>query len=338
MTAHARLSSPEQILAAVPAILGFTPEQSLVLVARHQHVGSTKLGLALRADLPDTRQESVALAAQLAAPLRNNNVSRACGFVVDETGTVVEPGRRDLIPILTEALDVRGVQLVEALGAPRIAAGQPYACYIDPEHFGYQHDPRASAVTAAAVENGLPVLASRAQLTTELAPNRDVDMNHRAALIAALITRRRPDTGQERRRQYDLLHAALRAADADILPASETEIVELLTALCDHMVCDTALSDCGLGARRLWSFLVREAPAPVRAEPAALLAVVCYIGGDGARGVIALDVAQQAYPQHILAGLLRKVFEHALPPSRLAQVCIKAAADATRACHGDASG
>ena len=77
-------------------------------------------------------------------------------------------------------------------------------------------------------------------------------------------------------------------------------------------------------AERLWLTLVRELPAPERAEPAVLLGYTAFIRGDGAFAGMALDNALEACPDHLLAGLLRKVLDHGFPPERLLALALSA--------------
>lgn len=70
-------------------------------------------------------------------------------------------------------------------------------------------------------------------------------------------------------------------------------------------------------AERLWTVLVRGAPAPGRAEPASLLAFSAYQRGDGVLTGVALDNAEAADPEHRLTGMLRSLLALALPPDRI---------------------
>ena len=68
MTTHAlRLTSPGELIAAVPFLLGFQPQRSVVLMALQQR----RIGLTERLDLPDPGQELAAAAAMLRPLLRD---------------------------------------------------------------------------------------------------------------------------------------------------------------------------------------------------------------------------------------------------------------------------
>lgn len=333
MTSSLRLSSTAELLAAVPALMGFTPEQSLVLLGASRDGTRSRIGLTLRADLPDTPDESATLAAQLTESLRTNDMGGVVVLVIDRAGDPDDPPRQTLLACLARALEDRHIELTHALWVPWLAAGQPYACYEDAEHRGVQNDPRASTVTATAVHHGLPVLGSREQLAEELTPNAAVDQERRAQLVLAEVIRTAGETAAYRHQRYRVLQAALRAAADGVLPDTESAIVALLVALSDPAVRDTGIADSAASAQQLWTFLTREAPTPARPEPAVLLAVTAYRNGDGARARVALDTALQCNPEHTLALLLDAALEQGLPPSRCEPAFRTAADQAARLCQ-----
>jgi hypothetical protein len=65
----------------------------------------------------------------------------------------------------------------------------------------------------------------------------------------------------------------------------------------------------------LWRDVVRRVPVDVRAAPAALLAFAAWISGAGALAWCAVDVAQEADPDHGLAALVSQALVAAMPPS-----------------------
>lgn len=335
MSSSVRLTSTEDVLAALPALIGFTPTQSLLLLDIRRDENPGRIGPVMRVDLPDSSSASVELATQLAVLLRNSEVRTVVVVIVDSAGTPHDLSRRELLTCLTDALGECGIEIKHALWAPRLASGEPYACYLDGEHRGAQSDPRASMVAATLVEQGYPVCDSRDGLVQELAPNGEVDQQRRTQLVESAVIRTVTDTAAHRPWRYQLLQDALAAAADGVLPGTESEVVELLVALSDPVVRDTGIGDSPAAAQRLCTFLTREAPTSVRAEPAALVAVAAYRNGDGARAQIALDTALQCCPEHTLALLLTAVLEQGVPPWRCEPVLRHARDEATRICHLD---
>src|SRR3712207_1618759 len=68
-----RLRTPAEILAALPHLVGFVPQRSVVAVALH---GGGRVGVTMRVDLP-SHNHNAALAAQLAARLAHDGATSA---------------------------------------------------------------------------------------------------------------------------------------------------------------------------------------------------------------------------------------------------------------------
>src|SRR5690606_20177596 len=104
---------------------------------------------------------------------------------------------------------------------------------------------------------------------------------------------------------------ALRKSAEKEFSLSDEQIAELGIALSDGKIRDACLATASPPntplahqAARLWQCLARALPDPERAEAACLAAFAAYQAGDGTLARIALDVALQANPSHVLAGLL----------------------------------
>jgi Domain of unknown function (DUF4192) len=133
-----------------------------------------------------------------------------------------------------------------------------------------------------------------------------------AALDAAL------DAAQE---------AVAGAADGD-LPANggdawldDVRAVAVVRALQIPVVRDAAVAACTgtrpAAAEALWAALARGTPDPEAAEPAALLALMGLLHGDGALANVALRRAEDAWPGHHLTATLRGLAAAGIRPSEL---------------------
>ena len=114
-----RFNHPGTLIAAVPAVLGFVPEQSLVLVT----VERGGLGAVLRVDLSDGLAASIDDLARVAAAAAPD---AAIAVIVDECGADCEPcndAHRELVARLDTALAERGIDLLDAHVVDRVAAG-----------------------------------------------------------------------------------------------------------------------------------------------------------------------------------------------------------------------
>lgn len=320
-----RLSDPAELIAAVPHLLGFHPHDSVVLLALH----GKKLGLTLRADLVDAEQ-ALLLAEQMLLPMARQRPTGVVLVVIGgELGAEGEPPYGALVDIIDGVFCGAGLPVVHAAWAGATAGGAPWRCYDDGLCAGTVADPATTPLAAATVAAGAVTFGNREQLAGLLAAEEPAALQRRALLLAAAEADH-PMSAELRARRFARLEELHRAAAGGQVALSDSTVAEVASALCDHRVRDACLPWCtgpgADGAEQLWLALVRATPAPQRAEPAALLALVAYLRGDGALAGLALDAALQAWPDHSLSGLLRAALEGGLPPEVLRTVAVDATA------------
>lgn len=88
-----RLSTPADLLAAVPHLLGFQPTDSLVLVTLHRVADASRVGMVARLDLPDEGEATAAVEALLPALQREDPTTALLvgyGTVTADVVTAVE--------------------------------------------------------------------------------------------------------------------------------------------------------------------------------------------------------------------------------------------------------
>ncbi|WP_439378244.1 DUF4192 domain-containing protein [Amycolatopsis lexingtonensis] len=306
------LRDPALLLTALPYLIGFRPARSAVLLG-HRAPGGDRTGLVLRADIPrreDRARQARALAPRLAAG-RHTGVTVALIGGRRRSGS--PPPHAGFIKHLETALGEYGLPILHALWTPGITTNAPWACYTDEDCAGRLPDPRATVVAAAATEAGQVVFDSRAELAALLDPRCPEALARRADLLTRMSD---PD-------DFDPV-AEIRAALPRRRPPSDEEAVLLASALTIPEIRDACLSmavpphgSTAREAERLWLTLVRELPAPERAEPAALLGYSAYLRGEGTFAGMALENALAADPSHVLADLLLKVLDRGMPPEQL---------------------
>ena len=324
-TGRIRLSDPAELIAAVPHLLGFHPHDSVVLLALH----GKRLGLTLRADLVDN-VEAPLLAEQLLLPLvRQRPTGVALVVIGGDLTPDGDPPHRALVNVLDDMLTSAGLPLVHAAWTAQTSGGAPWRCYDDSLCAGTVSDPGASPLAAATVAAGAVTFGSREEMVALLAGEEPAALQRRAVLLDAADADH-PLSSALVAQRFAQLRELHRAATTGNVALSDKTVTEVASALCDHRVRDACLPWCSgpgaVAAERLWLALVRATPAPERAEPAALLALVAYLRGDGALAGVALDAALQACPQHSLSGLLRAALDGGLPPEVLRTVAADAAA------------
>ncbi len=315
--ARARVVLPDagQLCAAVPHLLGFYPTDSLILLV----LDGTRLVTTVRLDLPDPRQ-CEHIAGQLPdAVLRYGRVGIVGLIVGDDLGPDGSTSRGAFATHVTSAFARCGL-VAHVYGVPGIAEGARWFAYSRPGDTGTVPNPADSPLHAEAVGMGLVTLPDRESLVALVRPDPDDVLDRRSRLMDALADRPEPDlTIEETERRFQLVRRQVERSATRVGPLTDGEVAELGHTLADRYVRDWclefAIGPHAVAAERLWTELTRQCPAPECAEPATLLACCAYIRGDGALAHIALDRAQDAVPDHRLAGLVRTALDHGMPPA-----------------------
>lgn len=312
------LNRPGVLIAALPAVLGFVPEKSLVLVT----VDRGEMGCVMRVDLSDELTDSIEHIAEVAASARPD---AAIAVVVDEEGSscrMCADEYRELAATLSSRLAEQGIELIAAHVVDRVAAGGRWRCVDGCGDAGIVDDPSSSPLALAAVLDGRRLYARRAELQEVIA----VADPERAAALAAEITDRnldRPDS-EVRRDVEAAIRAAARLAGSGRLP--RRTLVRLACALTDPLVRDTlfalAVGESAEQAEALWAELSRTLPEPSRAEALVLLAFSAYARGDGPLAGVSLEAALQCDATHRMAGMLDTALQSGLRPERIRDLAV----------------
>lgn len=323
------LREPAQLLAALPYLIGFRPENSVVVLG-HRAPEGTRVGLVLRGDIPrreDRARQARALAPRLASmPLT--------GVTLVVVGGKRRPGspppHAGFVEELANTLGDIGLPVLHALWAAGISEGAPWGCYADPDCSGELPDPRATVAAATATEHGTVVFDSRDELAALLAPRCPDALARRSAELTRLPSLPWPDETCVSD-AASVIRAAFERQLRGEGPPTDEEAVLLASALTIAEIRDVCLAmavppgtQAALAAERLWLTLVRELPAPERAEAATLLGYTAYMRGDGTFAGMALDNALAADPNHVLAGLLKTVLRRGMSPDQLLGLALAA--------------
>lgn len=318
-------SDPGTLIASVPALVGFRPENSLVgLVCDNEKVVVT-----FRVDLPAPGMAQP-VAAQLAKMMHSHSRDfQNLGVILVVFGgkahdAVEELPHRDLIDAVRQSLG-DAVPTV-AFWTAEAAAGARWTCYCgNDEEEGTLPDPASTVLATATAAAGLVTLSSRSELTQYVKPADASDLARRTARIEELAAADwscSPSTG------LMLVRAAVRSRASGERTLNDTVIAQLALALQDVHVRDASLSfafgDQAAAAEELFLTLTRECPAPYRAEPATLAGFYAYLRGDGARAAVALDAAIEACPKHVLANQLSLAAAYGISVDQIAEIAREA--------------
>ncbi len=311
-----RVRGPGDVAVVLPYLLGFQPEESLVVMPVHKGAPISRF------DLPPVRVAQ--FASQVAMTLEGVGVSEAV-LTLFTADARLATRHADT---LQRVLDRRSVQIVEIL---RVHDGRWWSltcdsgcCPVD----GTPYDPTTTALAAQATVAGLTALPSRAALEETLSPIPDESERVSAKLQVAerevgdRVAGDGPRHGSRwlaedgRRRVLAAVARfgpdAPRSLDAD-------EIAWLVVHTHRIEVRDFAWllirPDDVAQHRDMWTYVVRRVPPSVRAPTASLLSAACYLSGSWVLAHAALDIALADDPGYSMALLLRDVVDQALPPS-----------------------
>jgi len=323
---------PDCLPALVPHLVGFHPESSLVLIGlapEHRTVRVT-----LRIDLPHPSDAAVdvvvAWSPSLSALPRSGALEAILVVypgVEDDPWNVARPRDlplRDLVDEVAAQLHDAGVVTLDAVCVvgERLRSYWCHDAGCCPEEGRQVDRGEALRVRSVLVGQGSAPLGSRQDLLRALAerepgdPVRAAVESARDAVVVGM------PSGTERR--VDRVVADLRAYAADPrTPATLTRLVVLAGWLCASipsrdlllraLTVDPDPEVIG-AARAVLGEAVRCASHRAAAPPAAVLAVCCWVAGDGAAARVALDRAIQADPSYALAALVGAALDAGAPP------------------------
>jgi hypothetical protein len=319
------LNRPGAVIAALPAVLGFVPEKSLVLIS----IDDGELGSVMRVDLSEELPDRIGPLAEVASAA---GPEAAIAVIVDADGAgcpMCNEEYRGLCATLTAELAQRDIVVWAAHVVDRVAAGGRWHCVDGCGAGGVIDDPSASPLAVAAVLEGRRLYARRADLQAVVA----VDERAGSAVLAGLIgehaasrdaARQADPTACVRRDVEDAMAAAGSVGDGQQL--SDVELARLACALGDVEVRDTlyalAVGQSAGEAESLWALLSRTLPTPWRVEALVLVAFSAYVRGDGPLAGVALEAALRCQPDHRMAGMLDTALQSGLRPEHIRQLAV----------------
>lgn len=318
-----RLSGHDGLLAAIPAMLGFHPQESLVMVCvsgPRQRVGPViRVDLHPTGDLP--ADEAIG-----AENLRNYARQYA-----DQVALVCYTSARGRPLLLNRVESALREDDADVLDVVIVRRGHAYPAGPDGNHSqrlalpGPEH-PQVQLMTAAAALQGRAILPDRAALRTSVA-----GPTGRANRAALAIMRRAADevmgvlgasgpldlTALQRLRDTSVDGALQHAGDTGTVPTGTAAILALLVS--DVRTRDHLIARAVRETQRPWLAMLlavaRSTPDEDAAQICAVLALTAYAGGDGALAQVAIDRCLDTEPTHRLAHLMVEAMAAGMPPA-----------------------
>jgi hypothetical protein len=321
---------PGELVAALPGMLGFHPQMSLLLVALRGPM--RQIDLVVRSDLPDPVPEHPQslehFATHLVSALMRAEPEAAAIVVVTELVDSAPPAA-EVVAEVAERMRAAAIPLHSSIWASGTRSGAVWGCYERCRCRGEVPSGAAGAFAAGAALGGVVVHEDREALLDLVEPTDPAGIERRERLVAAAIDRCAATGGApDPAVGWAAVARALAEAVEGSLVLGDERVAALAVALTAPEVVDAAIVRMAVLARdgahperaehegaaqeraaaeQLWAALSREAPEPEAAVPASLLAVSALLRGDGALANVALDRAQEAWPGHVLSNRLRAV-------------------------------
>ncbi|MGA5352321.1 DUF4192 family protein [Streptomyces thermodiastaticus] len=357
------LRTPAELVDALPYLLGYRPEDSMVLVALHDRGGRGRFGGRARLGIPPNSEDWPWAARQLAHGLVTGSERRGAkpeqmvAFLwqdpaAGESPREVKNRLRPLAQHLRTECGRLDVPVIEALC---ISGGRfwSYCCPTDdccPDEGRPMGLPGTSVLAAAAAYAGIQVRGSLRELRARLLPCRSgaaAQQQERALDSASrtLVPRMLDETdgpavavetlrlAERVMRRFAEAPAVSGVAAADLRDdrlLEDEEAARLILGLQDRTTRDRAAAwmegDEATPALRLWRALARRCVGPYgehAAAPLTLAGWVAWSSGDELEAREALAMALGADPDYLFARLLHQACNEGLDPESVRR-CLRA--------------
>lgn len=309
---------PLDLIALVPVVLGFHPEDSVVLLTFGPPGGWPQA----RVDLPPTATEQAETAESLVGAARRNRVRMAAVVIFSDD----EQASRAMGRLLSTGLHGIGCDVIDILRVEAQEHRGRWFSVVEDDPVGTAYDLLTHPFTAQHVFAGHVVHRDRAQLADTLVGTDEDD----AAAVTLAATR-----------HCDYVESSLATDEAGLLraealwlrrrvrqrirtgrPIGAGDAGRMLAMVALTSVRDVAWAEINRRVAPrdlqahvdLWRDLVRRAPQPLLPGAAALLAFAAWQFGDGALAWCAVDRALEADPDHVLAQLVAGMLLGAVSP------------------------
>lgn len=345
----ARPLSPTGLLTAVPGLLGFIPDRSIVVLAFGDDPRIVRT--AMRHDLVvDDDGEMVPALAELFSSLAEvcvrNEVRAAVLVIVDDRFPAADLRYRRVCGIADRRFsEIGGIATgfvipefaeggrwltIWEAGRVPLVPGAIIPIARDAPTRGRLGDPQSSPTALQrAVRTGHGVLARRSDMEAMLAPLDhcagphldEVDHGASAGMDQMDTADEMDDASLLRAVVHQVIVASGPRRPDEAAGLGCAEVTRLGAALTRLPVRDAALSfavtDLRGAAESLWRELARRLRGPAQASAATMLAHLHYINGEGGHAGVALDHALRADPHWSLATLLDSALRGGLAPHLL---------------------
>ncbi|WP_328660229.1 DUF4192 domain-containing protein [Nocardia salmonicida] len=322
-----RVDDAGELIAAIPAMLGFVPTRSLVMALLRTDAtpeGAQSIRAVMRFDIDVAADPAGVhhLANVVESVCLRENLPSTMLIAVDD-----RPNASTVAEEVLHRLNQVGIEPSHAWWAAEIATGAEYQDLLTPGRDGRVDDPRASTVAFAHVLEGNQIYGSRDELADLLTPNADLAAQIQPHIGAAAAHYR---DNLAKATDTEHTNAFRRGATewilAQISTANQTPLTAVSLATIVALVRDRMIRDIMFGlsatehrapAEALWRQIASATEGPDRAEAASFFGYSAYHYGDTVVAGIAIAAALHADPDHTIANLLDLALRECIRPDQI---------------------
>ena len=303
------ITNPVDLISAVPFLIGYQPDSSIVLMA----LEADAISLAIRIDFPKSLSENEA---QSLVERLNDCVDVLLVSYIPSDCHDSEATLRPLIEALLKSGKELRESIVVVAGRWRSMVCTDSTCC--PIEGSPLPELENSRIAAEEITQGKPLpFASLREMALSIDSSSDSKLLTEISLLKEIDYEIDPIPLQ--REGANSIVDFIQDFRCDGICRDRRLVARVLVRLKDLQVRDYALgimsdeeSDLFFAA---WRWLTKSAPTGFIAAPATLFAVSCYERGDGALANLALKKAFDDHPDYPLALLLQKVFQSGQSPA-----------------------
>jgi len=307
---------PVDLIAIVPVVLGFHPEDSVVLLTFAPRGG----GFHARVDLPADRSEQEEVTEVLLDAVRSNRVEQAAVLIYTDDAEAA----RSQGSLLLEGLLALGVGVIEVMRVDDGRWSLPLEDELSGAPTGAAYDLETHPFTAQRVFEGKVVHRDRAELVDSLVGTDEDDAVEvalaatRFAELVASSTEVRSDAAGFLRVEARWLQRRVRRWRTERRELGPVDAARLLVLVSLTPVRDVAWAEIdrpNAGDHlELWRHLVRRSPRHLLPAACSLTAFAAWQHGDGALAWCAIDRCLEVDPDYSMAHCLAQMLTAAVPP------------------------
>ena len=304
--ARLKVRQPDDLLALIPYLIGFHPDEDLVAV----FIKSGRVKLTTRTDIPP--ESAGDELAEWIDALAKRERADALALIAYSAASL--PANR-LLTRLMDRLSEHELTDVLYVGHGRwwsLTCGEE-CCPLA----GTLYDLSSHPMSAAAVLAGLGVRANRRELEASMSGPPEADLPRLVDAAEDLLAELEPF--DSRAAAGELLVSIMDSAMADPSALDERNCLLLGLLVTDIYVRDSAWARIGrIDAEdhvRLWGSVVTRVPPVLAPAPLCLLGMAAWVSGHGALVNCCWERLSQVDPDYSMGKLLSDIGERGIPPS-----------------------